>query len=64
MLALDGVHAGYTTVPVLNGVTIAVAEIIRDSALQASGLLSEKIGGPSVHPATCKLAALMGTPPA
>jgi hypothetical protein len=26
------------------------AEIIRDSALKASGLLSEKMGGPSVHP--------------
>ncbi len=26
------------------------AEIVRDAALEASGLLSEKIGGPSVHP--------------
>jgi len=26
------------------------AELIRDSALLASGLLSEKVGGPSVHP--------------
>jgi hypothetical protein len=26
------------------------AEVVRDSALRASGLLSEKIGGPSVHP--------------
>jgi hypothetical protein len=37
------------------------AEIVRDIAISASGLLSEKIGGPSVHPPA---PAFLFTPPA